>query len=242
MVMIVNFDIFTVATCAVLLRLKASALSMLNEDVDGDIRDNEYDCRFWREPRQKMARRIMSRKEAKQVSVFYFWNTSAGECQPCTVCVENTLFPCTCVRDTTCISHQEWSKLGIKGGSALKDGGNSKDDGDEGVIVYKAYNQATKQPEVYGKRVYTDESNMKSNSPTRAIHQKYGDKVHGKKTDVSADRTFGKPTFYAKDSHKNRNHQNNEWPILAILRDVLNNNQIIIVSLKDLLLRNISDH
>ena len=221
--------------------LKADT-SAMNDAGDGDMGDSVYDCRFWREPKQKIAKMIMNNKKDKQLSVFYFWNTSAVSCQPCTLCVENTLSSCNKVRDTVCITHLEWMKMGIKGNSVLEDHGDDEGIDDEGVIVYKAFTPATKNQEVYGKPVYTEESTMENNSPTRTFHHEYGNNMFGKKTDVSANQKFGKPTFYAKDSHKNRNHQNDERPILAILREVLKNNQSRGVSIKDVLLRDLSDH
>ena len=109
---------------------------------------------------------------------------------------------------------------------------------DEGVIVYKAATPANRQLEVYGTPIYTDKSEAEKQSPTRTIQQKYGHRMHGKKTDVSVDLSFGKPTFYATDPYKNTNDNNIERPILAILREVLKNNHSRNVSVKDVLLRN----
>ena len=245
-VMKVNFDIFPILICAVSFDIKASASKLMNEyeayDTEYSDRDTQvYDCRFWREPKQEIATIIMNNEIDKQASVFYFWNEASGECQPCSVCAEKTLTECTYVKDTVCISQLDWLKLGIKQNSGGQDRVNSDRKEDEGVIVYKALTPATRQPDVFGKPVYTDESVIEKESPTRTIQQKYGNRIFGKKIDVSADQTFGRPTFYAKDSHKNRNLQNNERPILTILREVLKNNQSRSVSVKDVLLRNVSE-
>ena len=181
----VSFDIFIVFTFSMSLKLKARA-SAMNDAGDGVMRDSVYDCRFWREPKQEIAKMIMNNKKDKQKSVFYFWNTSAVSCQPCTVCVVNTLSSCNKVRDTMCITHLEWMKMGIKVNSVLEDHGDDEGGDDEGVIVYKAITPAAKQPEVFGKPVYSEEPTIENNSSTRAFHHEYGNKAFGQKTDVSS--------------------------------------------------------
>jgi len=199
-----------------------------------------YDCRFWREPKQDIATIIMNNKIDKQGSVFYFWDAATLECKSCRVCPEKTLSECTYVKDTQCMTQMDWMlKMGLKQNKnyfldQFENKLRSERKEDEGVIVYKAHTSVTKQPDVFGKPVYTDESVEEKDSPTRTIQRKYGSsKNFGKKIDVDTDQSFGKPTFYAKDSGKNSNQRSNERPILTILREVLKNNQSRNISVKD---------
>lgn len=199
-----------------------------------------YDCRFWREPKQDIATIIMNMRIDKQGSVFYFWDADTLECQSCRLCPEKTLSECTYVKDTQCITQVDWMlKMGLKQNNnffldQFENKLKSERKEDEGVIVYKALAPVTKQPDVFGKPVYTDESVVEKDSPTRTIQRKYGsNRNFGKKIDAGTDQSFGKPTFYAKDSGKNSNQRSNERPILTILREVLKNNQSRNISVKD---------
>merc|ERR1719483_1274654 len=124
-----------------------------------------YDCRFWREPKHEIATQIVKHKIDKQGSVFYFWNGSTRECEPCRTCPEKTLSECTYVEDTKCITQQDWLlKTGFRQSKNFyldqfenKLRGEKKED--EGIVVYEDLAPAPKQPDVYGKRVYLlDES------------------------------------------------------------------------------------
>ena len=114
-----------------------------------------FDCRFWRGPKQEIARSIMNNKIDKQGSVFYFWSSASQECQPCRVCNEQILSECTYIKDTVCISQREWVQMGNKQDRQGEERGE-----DEGVIVYKAATPTPKQIDVFGKLVYTDATQL----------------------------------------------------------------------------------
>jgi len=212
----------------------------LSFEYEGHKTPQVYDCRFWREPKQDIATIIMKDRIDEEGSVFYFWDSDKLECKSCRICPEKTLSECTYVKDTQCITQMEWMlKMGLKHNKnfyldQFENKLRSERKEDEGVIVYKANTPVTKQPDVFGKPVYTDESVEEKDSPTRTIQRKYGGGGNfGKKIDADTEQSFGKPTFFATDSSKNSNQRSNERPILTILREVLKNNQSRDISVKD---------
>jgi len=193
-----------------------------------------YDCRFWREPKQDIANIIMDNHIDEGGSVFYYWDSDSKNCRSCSVCPEKILSECTYVKDTQCMTQMEWMMSNNYDFEQFENKLRSERKEDEGVVVWKAQEPITKQPDVFGKPVYTDESSEEKDSPTRTIQRKYGpNRNFGKKIDGDTEQSFGRPTFFAKDSSKTSNQRTNERPILAILREVLKNNQSRNISVKD---------
>jgi hypothetical protein len=153
-----NVYIFIVVTFSMSLK------GATHDAGDGMMRDSVYDCRFWREPKQEIAKMIMNNKKDKQESVFYFWNTSAVSCQPCTVCMENTLSSCTTLRDTVCITHLELMKMGIKGNSVLEDQEDYEGSDDE-VLLFTKHS-----PQQLSNQWCTASLSTLKNQPWKIIH------------------------------------------------------------------------
>ena len=175
-------------------------------------------------------------------TVFYYWAGEEGGCLPCTVCPARTLQTCRPTSNSRCGSELEWRRLGSHAPATpldrLEERLRARQE-DEGVVHYKAAMGGVESQEaaVYGVPVYTTQPGTPlpgQDSPTRKIHRKYGG---GGGNDASqaapAPQQFGKPTFYSNDEHKNRDVVTNERPILQIFREILRNDTVRQVGVKD---------
>jgi len=214
-----------------------------------------YDCRFWQQPKQEVARIIIDNRIDSEASVFYFWDTARNECLPCSVCPERTLSLCWYVKDTECISQKEWlqQNLSNRGKMMLSSGRGSpfryqtdadNDRQSDGVVVFRSASDANteKQPTVFGVPVYsTDDADQSAkDTPTRKVHRKYSQNSNYLTNDASMpeEEMYGTPTFFSKDEsaaeiihHNPIKHE--ARPILTILHEILENNKSQGLSVKD---------